>query len=488
MSNDNSTKLISEFIANTRYGDLPKEVVNETKRIILDSIGCMVGGYPTEIGKIAISYVRKLGGNPQSTIVGLGEKTSCINAAYANGKVGNALDYDDTFPTPTHVGIPSVAAALSLCEMAGKSGEDLITAVAVGFEVSVRFSMAFGPFYQVEKGKTLGAKKRHGASASKVFAATASAAKALGQESDTIAQTLAVGGGNCPVATAAKWSSSLNLPMFKYADVGWCAQTGVSAALLAGEGYTGYEAIFDGDNGFWFMFGADQFNYPLFTQELGRTWFITDNSYKLWPICRQNCYVLTGLEEILKKHRLNRDEIKKIVLSVNPVMMQPRFRNQEPTTQVDAQFSVPHSVAVMLLGIPKGPLWQSPETRNDPAVSALRRKVEMNLDPRSEKIHESFVNGQWRKLPTAVEVITTKGEKFRADVDYAQGDGPWAPTKYRATNQDLETKYRDIASCPGSGLANDPDRIDQSVHLIWNLEKVKAVSQLTAALSPRSSI
>ncbi len=115
--NENATKLVGEFIANTKYSDLPKETVDETKRIILDAIGCMLGGYPTEIGKIATSFVRKLGGNPQSTIVGVGEKTSSTNAAYANGKMGKALDYDDTVPTRTHIGAPSTAAALSLLEM-----------------------------------------------------------------------------------------------------------------------------------------------------------------------------------------------------------------------------------------------------------------------------------------------------------------------------------------------------------------------------------
>lgn len=479
-----ATEKLASFIAGVRFDDLPAEVINDAKRIILDVIACQVVGYPTQIGDIVIAYIRKLGGSSQATILSTGEKTNSINAAYANGKIGNALDYDDVFPTITHFGNTTVAAGLSLCEAENKSGKDLITAVAVGYEVAARVSSAFGGIYEVEQGKITGAKRRYGISKDQVFGAAAAAAKVLAQEAKAVGNTLAIAGGNCPVPTHGRWGEMLDLPMFKYCDSGWCAQTGVAAALLAGEGYTGYENIFDGDRGFYLMYGADSFDCNLLIGGLGQEWHIQYNLFKLWPCCRLPQYALTILSELTAQHEIKVEDIEKITVGVDPHTLQHRFSNQEPKTIVGAQFSYPHVIAVFMHGIPRGPKWQTEETRNDPAIAEFRRKVFVVLDPRTEKMYESFQpGGRITSHPTFLEIITRKGEKISGTTDYAWGDGSFAPDKYRATNQDLEQKFREAVALPGCILANKPDKVEQAVNLLWNLEKLESVRQLTQIFS-----
>ena len=479
-----ATEKLASFIANARLEDLPEVVINEAKRVILDAIACQIAGYTTEIGNIVINHIRKLGGNPQVTILSTGEKTNSINAAYANGKIGNALDYDDVFPTFTHFGNATVAAGLSLCEAENKSGKDLITAIAVGYEVAARVSSGFGGIYEVEQGKITGAKRRHGGSRDQVFGATAAAAKALAQEAKVVSNTLAIAGGNCPVPTHGRWGEMLALPMFKYCDSGWCAQTGVAAGLLASEGYTGYENIFDGDRGFYLMYGADSFDYDSLIGGLGQEWHIEDNMYKLWPCCRFPQYPLTILRELVAQHEIKVEDIEKITVGVDPHTLQYRFSNQEPKTLVSAQFSYPHVIAVFMHGIPRGPKWQTEETRNDPAIAELRRKVFVELDPRTERMYESFQpGGRITRHPTFLEITTKKGEKISGTTDYVWGDGSFAPDKYRATNQDLERKFREAVTLPGCILVNKPDKVEQAINLLWNLEKLESVRQLTRIFS-----
>jgi 2-methylcitrate dehydratase PrpD len=480
VSKATATAKLACFIADTKFEDLPDDVVNEAKRIIMDAIACQVVGLPTEIGDIVVNYIRKLGGNPQATVFATGEKTNCVNAAYANGKIGNALDYDDVFPTITHFGEATVAAGLALCETENRSGKDLITAIAVGYEVAARVSLAFGGIYDIKEGKITGAKKRHGSSRDDVFGATGAAANALKQPPKVVSNTLGIAGGMCPVPTHARWGAMIDLPLFKYWESGWCAQTGVAAALLAGEGYTGYENIFDGDRGFYFMYGADSFDPDLLTDGLGKKWYLSENVIKLWPCCRYPQYPLTVLKELTAKQKIRVQDIDKITVGIDPHTQQRRFSNQEPKTLVAAQFSYPHAISVFLHGIPRGPKWQIEETRNNPSVAELRRKVFLELDPRTERMYESFQpGGRITKHPCSVEIINKKGEKLSGTTDYCWGDGSFAPKKYRATDKDIEDKFREAVTLPGCIFAGKPEKAEKAIDLLWSLEKLASVRKLT---------
>jgi 2-methylcitrate dehydratase PrpD len=109
------TQALADFAASVTFNDLPKEVIHQTKRVILDSIACTLGGYSSEKGYISRKMMKALGGNQEATILGSGEKNSVVNTAFVNANMGNAIDMDDTV-LMTHPAVPTVMGALPLAE------------------------------------------------------------------------------------------------------------------------------------------------------------------------------------------------------------------------------------------------------------------------------------------------------------------------------------------------------------------------------------
>ena len=133
---------LARFVVEAKFEDLPAAVVHEAKRTLLDSIGCALAGIATDKGKIAISLARKLGGPPDSSIIGIGDKVSWCSAAFANGELINALDYDTILLPPGHVSPYVIPAPMAIAESINASGKDLILAIVLGHEIPPRISNA----------------------------------------------------------------------------------------------------------------------------------------------------------------------------------------------------------------------------------------------------------------------------------------------------------------------------------------------------------
>jgi 2-methylcitrate dehydratase PrpD len=129
---------IARFCFETRFSDLSEDVVHEMKRVVLDSIGCAVAGLLTERGKIAVELAKRLEGPRECTILGTAHKVSCVNGAFANGELMNALDFDALSPEVVHVVPILIPAVLAMSESLGVSGKDVILATALGLEIPVR--------------------------------------------------------------------------------------------------------------------------------------------------------------------------------------------------------------------------------------------------------------------------------------------------------------------------------------------------------------
>ena len=139
------TKTFARFIAKTIFEDLPHKVIHEVKRNFLDTVGCALGRWATDIGLEVLTLARSLRGRPESTVIGTGEKTACTLAAYVNSRMANALDADETFPMPTHFGNATMGASLALGERQNASEKQLITAYAVGYELAARIGVGMRP-------------------------------------------------------------------------------------------------------------------------------------------------------------------------------------------------------------------------------------------------------------------------------------------------------------------------------------------------------
>ena len=130
---------MARWVVALRYEELPPEVIARAKRVLLDTFGCALGAIAAEPVRIAQEVVALQGGNPQATVLGLGRKVSCDQAAFLNGMALRYFDYNDyiALGRPNHASI-NVAAALAAAELQGASGRDLLLGLVAGYEVEVR--------------------------------------------------------------------------------------------------------------------------------------------------------------------------------------------------------------------------------------------------------------------------------------------------------------------------------------------------------------
>ena len=137
------TRELAGFAANTRWHDLPESIIKETKLVLLDTIGFGLAALSTEKGKMNVALARRYGGPSESSIVGLSDKLSCSNAAFANGELFITLDYSNIMACG-HDGVYVIPSVLAIAENVDASGKDLVLATALGLEISARLARAVG--------------------------------------------------------------------------------------------------------------------------------------------------------------------------------------------------------------------------------------------------------------------------------------------------------------------------------------------------------
>jgi 2-methylcitrate dehydratase PrpD len=273
------TEKLSDFVGRAQFSDLPEDVVRETKHVLLDSIGCAIAGLSSDCGRISVELARRLGGLPESTIIGTGDKVSCAHAAFANGQLINALDFDAI--CAGHDCPTAIAASLALAESVQASGKDLLLAIALAHEIDTRIASATGVREEwwgfattiedgPDKGKTLFADiDGHARS---TFGVAAAAGKILNLNQEQLANAIGIAGSICLPDTLGKWVEVIPHRMTKYGPAGWAAQAGVISGLLAEMGFTGDTAIFEGKRSFWRYTGRLEWNAERVLENLGREW------------------------------------------------------------------------------------------------------------------------------------------------------------------------------------------------------------------------
>ncbi len=478
------TNALADFVVNTTFDDLPAEVVRECTRLVLDTVGCAVGALRTESGQIALDYSDRLGGHPVATVIGRSRKSSAANAAYANARLANVLDADDTFPTSAHFGNATVFGALALAEELDRTGRELITAIAVGFDLGARVGSWMGAPFQIEDGRVVGWNELGGPPASVTWAAIGAAVSISRLTPEQAHHGFGIGGANCPLPTIRNWAAAETQPMYKYADAGWCASVGVTAAILASLGSTGFLGILDGDNGFWKLYGSPTHDDAVLLDGLGSDWQILNTTYKPWPCCRWIHHPLTAFTRLMERHALAAGDIDRVVVRANPFALTPIFCEQQPEDALTAEFSHPHAIAAAALGVPAGPEWYSEEILCSEEIRSFRAKVFVEPEPRSANIAEWMGAGQWRGVPGGVD-IEARGDVYAATADYAQGD-PWSEETLMSDEALIE-KFRTMASRRRPhpvGSARGDESLEQAIALLLNIESSGSVRDSVAELAP----
>jgi 2-methylcitrate dehydratase PrpD len=454
-----ATEVLVDYVVKTRFTDFPKEVIKKAKICILDAIGCGLGGYKTKIGYVVLGLVKEMSGKEESTLIGAGDKVPCATAAFANSTLINALDMDDT--TFGHPGATIIPAALAVGESVGCSGKDLLTAIICGYEVEERITAAIQPSPErFLKVWFIGTPQ--------IFGATAVAAKLLGLDAFATASAFGIAGTFAPVPSERDVWSWKNRPLhWVKDDVAFPALGGVLAALLSKRGFIGSRDVLDGDKSFYLMAGSDRCDYDRMTRGLGEIYEIMNVSFKKYPSCRRTHSSLDAIKNLMKANNLKPEDIEKITVEMF-APIKDEFTDYKPLNMIDAEFSLPYVVAMVVLGEKPGPNWFTEERMKSVEVLNLAKKVKINDQDEEAKKALLYEGKQIAK----VEILTKNGRKYKERVEYARGD-PHNPL----TEAELNEKFVHLAS-----FTLPEHQIEKLRKAIEELEKMKDIRQLTELL------
>ena len=485
MSTPDITKTFSEFVNKTQFSDLPKEVIEQTKDYILDGIGCTMGSYAVPEGIQIEKMGKEFGSGTEGTIVVNGHKTSTAAAAYVNCKLCNFIDADETLYNYYHIGGVPLYAALNAAEKVGASGEELITAIVLGYEFAYRFCQSYALLTINDQGGTDIA-KASGFGFNSIAAAVA-AAKVLRLDTEGIQNAMGIAGYYTAVPMISKWLYTKPLGNLKYQDMGWFAFVGLISALFSKDGYTGDQCIVDdyGEYSFWKAFGMLEFDFDGMTKGLGNKWGIMEMGIKPYPCCRWFHTPIYMLKTMMKKEGLKPDDIEAITVKVHPAVAQSelfisvsKWNEWERKDAVHAQYSTGYCLACAAYDIPVGPQWQLPETLTNPQLLEFSKKVTSVKDEKCEQKMIAYLNSDQPKgkLMTQVhytlEVKSGKG-MFTDTGEYIYGD-TYDPD-HCLSRDELKQKF-----VGNSSAVLDARTMNRVMDAIYDIDSYASVAEFTS--------
>ena len=368
-SNDLSRRL-AEHVVGVRFEDLSPKAVQMARYALLDAIGVSLGASGLGEGCDAfVSQAMAQGATEEATILGYGKRTSAALAAFANGALAHALDFEDAFDgAPVHPNAQTVPAVLALAEsLPSVSGRDVIAALAVGCDLVCRLGQSPTPSidsYGWYPPPIFGA-----------FGATAAAARLLRlsveQTLDAFSLTL------CQATCSAEIKYNPDSVIRAVRDA-FAAQAGIVSAQLAARGVRGFNQPFEGKAGFFALFARGQYSRQPLLTDLGRGFLIEELSFKPWPACRGTHAFIDAALQLRAQHSFGWQEVASGQMTGSTVQLmlyEPQAGKRRPSTAIDAKFSLPFTVASAL--IHGGVTLASYETSalHEPAVLALAEKL-----------------------------------------------------------------------------------------------------------------
>jgi 2-methylcitrate dehydratase len=449
------TSVMSEWAATLRYTELSDATIHEAKRYLLDSLGCALGGFQQHDVAIALDVLDETAGHGPATVIGTGKKMDVVSATLANALMVRCMDYNDIYwkQDPSH---PSdiIPAALSCCERAKSGGEELIVGIVLGHEFECRLCEAAIPGIR-ERGW-------HHATLT-AFVSPIVAGRMMHLNATAIQHAIGISASaRCTLGavTAGK------LTMMKNTVDPMAVQSGVLAALLADNGYTGPEHVLDGKEGLAHCFGPN-WNLDLLTEGLGRSWRITQCGMKFFPTEALTHAPISAVLELLAQHDLKPDQITRVhirsLARAADILADPS--KYDPQSKETADHSLPYCIAAAIVDRQVTPAQFESAKIHDPKIREQLHKVEVVADPEIEKVFPALQR-------VKVRIDTVSGESFHKELDYPKGD-PRNPL----SEHEIETKFKALAD----GVITKK-RQAEIIERVWNLEKETELTSLMGLL------
>jgi 2-methylcitrate dehydratase len=448
---------LAKKVRDFRFSDIPTDVIHQTKRIMIDTLGCGIGGYGSEASRTIQEFIKEAGHPAESTVFGSGFRTSCLNATLANGAMVRYLDYNDTAFIlqgetyrsgyhPSEV-IPPV---LALGEKHHVSGKDVITAITLGYDLPLAFLEGVQGAGMEKKGwngDTRGA-----------LIMPLVAGKILGLTEDQMESAVGIAGSCHAVfgildtpAEEYTMTKNIRFPMMSYA--------GIMAAMLAGKGFTGPAGMIEGHDGFVHSVLDGEYEVERLLDFKGKL-AIRETCIKSIIADFSSHGHLTATLALAREHDIKPEQVAEIRITTSkrcaehtgdPVKKYPK--NKET-----ADHSSYYLTAIAIVDRQIGPNQFTPEKYNDPRVIKLIGKVTLTGDPSLDKARPAGIS----------EIITKEGKTYRLRVDHPRGHA-----RNPMTDQEVIAKFKDMAS-----VRMTESQINRLIENVFALDKQDDVGAL----------
>ena len=449
---DQTTELLSSYAYSLRFEDLSPPVAHQTKRTMIDSLGCAVGGFSSEPGRIARDLASRVASTQPSRILGTRDYTSPEMAAFANGVMLRYLDCNDSYFSPGG-GHPSdmIPAVLAPASTMDSDGTTVITAVALAYEVFCRLS---DQVVATDLGWDQGIFC--------VVGAACAAGKVMGLDREQMGHAISLSvTPNLPLGV----TRTGELSMWKGCATAYSARAGVFGAQLAQQGMTGPFEPFEGRRGLWAQAIGGPVNLPALASGED-SWRISDTTFKSFPsqIHTQGPIELAlDLRPQVALERIESVRLEAYRQACSDPSSEPE--KWDPKTRETADHSIPFLVAVALQDGGVTPVAFTQERIHDPALRKLVGKM-------SIRENEAFTQKYPGEYNCRMEITEQSGKVFTAETAYPKG--------HRAnplSDLEIETKFRNLTA---GALSQHQCR--RALDLAWSLDSLSSLQDLYDSL------
>ena len=419
------TRSIAEFVSGLTYDQIPADVRERIKLLMLDSLGCAIYGANLEWCRILRGTLETLDATRTTSIWGTNARLSSDHAALVNGTQVQGFELDDVHRKAVlHVGAVTLPALIAVAESHTKlSGRDFLTAAVAGYEIGPRVGLCMGQEHIGQgwhSGATVG-----------IFSAAAGAARALGLDAVKTVHALGIAGTQSSGLMAAQYGA-----MVKRMHAGRAAQSGLYGALLAANGFTGIVDVFEAPYGGFcttFSRSQDRFNLNALSADLGQKFETMGIALKFYSCVGSNHTTLDALADIRKRRPFKLDEIEEIVVYGSQVTADHVGWPYKAEGLTAAQLNLPFCVATLLI---EGDVFVdefTPDCVDDAARIAMSRKVRVVHDP------DITALGAAHRHKVRVDV------KFRdGSVERETREAPRGSEQSFASADDIVAKFRKL--------------------------------------------
>lgn len=409
------TDTLAAFAAGLRFEDLPADVVERTKMLVLDLSGIIIRSQDFDSTLSMKQALHCLQGDRGSLrVMGSNEHWTPQAAAHLAGAAAHSMDFDDTHArAQLHPGAPVIAAAFAAAQLAGCSTRALLTGIVAGYEVMIRAALGAGARAHAERGF-------HPTATVGVFGAAAACGNILGLDATQMAHAF----GSALSQSAGTGQFAVNGAWTKRFHVGYAASSGLTSAVFASQGYTGATQALEGREGFFNVYSPRP-EPELAVQGLGQRWEIMESGIKPYPCCRGIHAPLDALTSLQQQHPFTAADVAAVRVGMARrsvfVVGEPQERRRKPRNVVDCQFSTHLCMAIALKHRRMG--WDDYEPALlDPDIFKLMERIDVFEDAECEA-----------NFPTAfsavVEVTLNSGETLRAFQYAPRGEPDDMPTQ-----------------------------------------------------------